>query len=104
MVYHAATLYPNEEGVQFDETYYLQTHMPFVESIWKQYGLLGWKTFKYPTALDGSRSQYLISTQLEFENGEGLQKALQDPRTSKIFEDLPNFTNAQAVTLGGTQL
>ncbi|KAI9038615.1 NAD(P)-binding protein [Aspergillus affinis] len=68
--------------------------MPFVESIWNKHGLLGWKAIKYPTALDGSRSAYLISTQLEFESSEGLREALQDPETSKVFADLPNFTNS----------
>ncbi|KAJ5279327.1 hypothetical protein N7478_004699 [Penicillium angulare] len=76
--------------------------MPFVETLWKKHGLLSWKTIKNPIALDRSRSQYLISTQLELEfesnNLNGLKEAMQDSETSRIFVDLPNFTNAQPVT------
>ncbi|KAJ5279488.1 hypothetical protein N7478_004860 [Penicillium angulare] len=104
MVYHAAVMYPNEEGIQFNETYYLQSHMPLVESIWKKHGLLNWKIIKYTTALDGSPSKYLIAAKLEWEKAEDLKNALQDPESPKVFADIPKFTNVQPITLAGEQL
>ncbi|KAJ5568470.1 hypothetical protein N7450_010956 [Penicillium hetheringtonii] len=86
MSYHASVMYPNDEDITFDESYYLQTHMPLVESIWKKYGL------------------YLIAANLAFESEESIKNALQDPESPKIFADIPNFTNKQPITLGGPSL
>lgn len=104
MVYHAAVMYPNEEGIQFNESYYLQTHMPLVESVWKKHGLLRWKIIKYTTTISGSPSKYLIAAKLEFETSEHLQNAEKDPESPKIFDDIPNFTNVQPITLAGDEL
>lgn len=97
-------MYPNEEGIQFNESYYLQTHMPLVDSIWKKHGLLSWKIIRYNTAIDGSPSKYTIAAKLEWEKSEHLKNALQDPETPKIFDDIPNFTNVEPITLAGDEL
>lgn len=104
MSYHASVMYPNDEDITFDESYYLKTHMPLVESIWKKHGLVSWKIIKYTTALDGSRSKYLICANLVWESEEGAKKGLQDPEAPKIFADIPNFTNKHPITLGGLGL
>ncbi|KAJ5408848.1 hypothetical protein N7509_002731 [Penicillium cosmopolitanum] len=104
MPYHASVMYPNDDDITFDESYYLQTHMPLVESIWKKYGLVSWKIIKYTTALDGSPSKFLIAANLEWKSEEDIKSALQDPETPKIFADIPNFTNKQPITLGGPAL
>ncbi|KAJ6005935.1 hypothetical protein N7451_003879 [Penicillium sp. IBT 35674x] len=104
MVYHASVLYPNEEGITFDETYYLQTHMPLVDKVWKKHGLTGWKIIKYSTSLDGSKSQFYISANLEFESEEAATNALKDPESAAIFGDIPNFTNKKPITIAGNQL
>ncbi|KAJ6036997.1 hypothetical protein N7540_001276 [Penicillium herquei] len=104
MVYHLAVMYPNEEGIQFNESYYLQTHMPLVDSKWKKYGLLGWKVIKYTHSMDGSPSKYLIACKLEFENEEGWKVASEDPENAEVFGDIPNFTNVQPITLAGSQI
>lgn len=100
----AIVMYPNEEDIKFDEKYYMETHMPLVESVWKKHGLDSWRITKFPTALDGSRSQYLIMATLEWKSQEALQEALKDPECAKVFADIPNFTNTQPVTLGGETL
>lgn len=104
MSYHASVMYPNDDDITFDESYYLKTHMPLVESIWKKYGLVSWKIIKYTTALDGSPSKYLIAANLEWKSEEDIKSALQDPESAKIFADIPNFTNKQPITLGGPAL
>lgn len=97
-------MYPNDEDITFDESYYLQTHMPLVESIWKKHGLVSWKIIKYTTALDGSRSKYLIAANLVWESEDAAKSALQDPEAPRIFADIPNFTNKQPITLAGPGL
>ncbi|KAL2814055.1 hypothetical protein BDW59DRAFT_167312 [Aspergillus cavernicola] len=71
MSYHTAVLYPNDEDTTFDESYYVQDHMPRAEKTWKKHGL------------------YLIATFLVWENEEAVKKALQDPETPKLFADAP---------------
>jgi uncharacterized protein (TIGR02118 family) len=104
MTYTGIVMYPNTEDIQFNDSYYIKTHMPLVERTWKKYGLTSWRVTKFPKALDGSRSQYLIMATLEWENEESLKSALQDPGSAEVFGDIPNFSNVQPVTLAGSEL
>jgi uncharacterized protein (TIGR02118 family) len=97
-------MYPNDADIQFNEEYYMKTHMPLVESTWKNHGLNSWRVTKFPTGLDGSRSEYLIMATLEWESEEAIQNALKDPASATVFGDIPNFTNKKPVTLAGAQL
>lgn len=101
MVYHAAVMYPNEEGIKFDEGYYVKTHMPLVESVWKKYGLQSWQIIRYSKDLSGAPSKYTIAAKLVWDSEEALQKALADPESKKIFADITNFTNVAPITLAG---
>ncbi|KAJ5939116.1 hypothetical protein N7466_002250 [Penicillium verhagenii] len=104
MPYHASVMYPNEDDTAFDETYYMQTHMPLVEKTWSKHGLISWKVVKYSSSLDGSKSQFLIAALLEFESEEAATNALKDPESATIFGDIPNFTNKKPITIAGSQL
>jgi uncharacterized protein (TIGR02118 family) len=104
MPYTAIVMYPNEEDIQFNESYYMKTHMPLVEATWKKHGLISWHVTKFPNALDGSRSNYLIMATLQWESEEALQAGLKDPASAEIFGDIPNFTNKKPVTLAGSNL
>lgn len=104
MPYHAAVMYPNDDDIHFDRQYYMSAHMPLVESTWKKYGLNSWQVIEYSKALDGAKAAYLIVAKLEWESEEALQNALEDPESSKIFADIPNFTNKQPVTMAGVSL
>lgn len=101
MVYHAAVMYPNEDDIQFNEEYYLKTHMPLVDSIWKKYGLQSWEIIKYTRDLSGAPSKYLIAAKLVWESEESAKNALADADSSKVFADIPNFTNKAPITLAG---
>ncbi|KAJ5356157.1 Dimeric alpha-beta barrel [Penicillium concentricum] len=104
MPFIGIVMYPNNADIQFDEAYYMKSHMPLVESTWKPLGLISWRVTKFPNALDGSRSEYLIMATLEWESEEALKSALQAPGTAGVFGDIPNFTNAKPVTLAGADL
>lgn len=104
MVFHAAVMYPEESGMTFDESYYMQTHMPLVERVWKKHGLQSWHVVKYTQALDGSPSKFRISAALVWESEDALRKALADPESSQVFADIPSFTNTSPITLAGVAL
>jgi conserved hypothetical protein len=104
MPFTAIFMYPNQEDTHFDESYYVKTHMPLVEAIWKKYGLQGWKIAKLPTTLNGSRSEYLIMTTLDWKSEEGLQEALRGSASAQLHADIPNFTNKHPITLAGANL
>lgn len=102
--YTAIIMYANERDVKFDETYYMQTHMPLVEKVWKSYGLNSWHVTKFPQALDGAPSKYLIMATLQWASEEALQTALESPESGIVFGDIPNFTNKRPDTLAGAIL
>ncbi|KAJ5874249.1 uncharacterized protein N7529_002679 [Penicillium soppii] len=104
MPFTAIVMYPNDAEIRFDEDYYMKTHMPLVEATWKKYGLNSWHVTKFPNALDGSRSEYLIMATLEWESQESLQNGLKDEGSAAVFADIPNFTNAKPITLAGAKL
>lgn len=78
--------------------------MALVDRIWGKHGITSWSIHKYTTALDGSPSKYLIATTIEWKSPEVVQAAMKDPESSKIFEDISNFTNKQPITLAGDAL
>ncbi|KAJ5101827.1 hypothetical protein NUU61_004049 [Penicillium alfredii] len=104
MPHTSLILYPNDPDTKFDETYYLQTHMPLVDSVWKKHGMTSWAIHKHNNALDGSPSKYLITATVQWESQEATQAALKDPDSARVFQDIPNFTNKQPVTLTGDAL
>jgi uncharacterized protein (TIGR02118 family) len=97
-------MYPNDADIQFNEEYYMKTHMPLVETTWKKHGLKNWHVTKFPKALDGSRSEYLIMATLEWESEEALQAGLKDPASATVFGDITNFTNKKPISLAGARL
>jgi uncharacterized protein (TIGR02118 family) len=104
MPYTAIVMYPNDSDIQFDESYYMKTHMPLVEATWKKFGLNSWQVTKFPKTIHGARSEYLIMATLQWESEEALQTALKDSGSAQVFGDIPNFTNKKPITLAGSNL
>lgn len=104
MSFHAAVVYPEEPGMTFDESYYVQNHMPLVDRVWKKYGLESWRIVKYTQAFDGSPPKYRISASLVWQSEDSFRKALTDPEVGAIFADIPKFTNTKPITLAGVAL
>ena len=89
-----SVFYPNENGSRFDMTYYLERHMPMVQSklgkacrrIEVDQGLAGgtWK----------SAPPYAAIGHLFFDSVEAFQAAFA-PQANTILSDIPNYTNTQ---------
>jgi uncharacterized protein (TIGR02118 family) len=90
-------LYPAGTDVKFDESYYLEKHMPLVEKLWTPLGLTSSKVLKGKSKPDGSPPDYLILTLLTFNSMDDF-KAAGKAHGKEIFADIPNFTNSKAVT------
>ncbi|KAF1360653.1 hypothetical protein EJ07DRAFT_115883 [Lizonia empirigonia] len=89
-------LYPRKDGAKFDLDYYHATHMPLVKETW---GPLGLKSFSI--AQLSPDNQYSIAAVVDFESQDSLGKAMADPGTKKVLDDVPNFSSEQPVIVAG---
>jgi uncharacterized protein (TIGR02118 family) len=89
-------LYPRKDTSTFDADYYLNKHMPLAKSHWAKHGLKSYTV----TELSGD-GPYAYSTVAEFESMEAFGRAVQDPGTKEIMEDVKNFSSEQAVLVHG---
>jgi uncharacterized protein (TIGR02118 family) len=92
----AIVLYPRKEGSTFDKEYYLKTHMPLAMKHWGKHGLKSYAVSEL--SADGP---YSISSVMEFDSQEALGKAMQDPGTKEIMDDVKNFSSEQAILVHG---
>ena len=91
-----SVLYPNENGKTFDMDYYCNKHVPMVA------GLLGDAVIgaSVEKGLGGGNpdqdAAYTAMGNLYFESMESFQNSF-GPNAEKIMEDIPNYTNIEAV-------
>lgn len=83
-------MYPNRDGMRFDDGYYLGEHAALVARLLDGYGM------RFMRVAKGSDtgSPYYIVTHLGFDSLEGFQTAI-DAVGSTIFEDIPRFTDVE---------
>jgi uncharacterized protein (TIGR02118 family) len=84
--------YPNTEGTRFDETYYLERHMPLVHHRWASMGLQEAKVLRGLGTPDGGRGPVRITALLTFESEDAFRKAV-EAHGAELFGDIPNFTD-----------
>lgn len=87
--------YPRKDGATFNKEYYLSTHIPLVEKLWKKHGL------KSHTAIEVAEGTYSYSLIMEFETQEGWGAAATDSDMALIMADLPNFSSEPPVLVNG---
>ncbi|KAI1486685.1 hypothetical protein F5X96DRAFT_653921 [Biscogniauxia mediterranea] len=87
-------VYPAD--TKFDMDYYLNKHMPLVQSLWQKYGLKGWKIAQYDEG-----AIYKVQAWLEFEDESGVAKAGAGPETKTLLADIPNYSDKDCIMLGG---
>jgi uncharacterized protein (TIGR02118 family) len=89
-------LYPRKDGAKFDLDYYHATHMPLAKKTWSSHGL---KSFSV-TQLSPD-NQYSIAAILEFDSQESIGRAMADPSTKEVMDDVPNFSSEKPVIVAG---
>ncbi|GGX86560.1 hypothetical protein GCM10007160_12370 [Litchfieldella qijiaojingensis] len=83
-------MYPNRDGMTFDEDYYLDHHTPLVARLLGDYGL------KFIRVVKGIErdSPFFLVTHIGFEAKEEFNKAI-DEVGNELFEDIPRFTDVE---------
>jgi uncharacterized protein (TIGR02118 family) len=99
MTYTVIIAYPNNSEATFDSTYYLTSHMPLVESHWKNAGLLEWKLVEFGSRNDSEKPTFRRANIMIWEDRASFAAAEQGPIADKIFGDIPNFSNFQPTVL-----
>ena len=89
-----SVMYPGGEGNTFDMDYYLNTHIPMVESLLGD-ALKGASVDNgLGGAMPGSPAPYMAIGHLYFDTVEAFGNAFA-PNADKIMGDIPNYTNTQ---------
>ena len=90
-------IYRAGEGAHFDFGYYLDTHLPMSRPLLAEFGLLDIQTQRFDTRLDGSESDIVCMTQIDFPDEASLRSALQK-HGPVLRADFANYTNIQPDT------
>jgi uncharacterized protein (TIGR02118 family) len=88
-------IYPKTETSHFDLTYYLTSHMPLVDSLWRHHGLASARVLQGTGSLGGAPAFELICM-LEFPSREAFLGAA-GAHADEIMGDIPRFTNVQPI-------
>lgn len=93
---HVTVLYPLQEGARFDMDYYLNRHIPLVETrlqgavkkVIVEKGLGG--------AAPGTPPAYTVVSHLAFDSVEAFNAAFA-PHAAELLADIPNYTDLEPV-------
>ncbi|KAK7542060.1 uncharacterized protein J3D65DRAFT_599864 [Phyllosticta citribraziliensis] len=85
--------YPADPDATFDHDYYVNTHMPMAEKLWRPMGMLGYRTFKIqsPTP-SGDAAPYSVVTIVEFSSAAAWEEAFK-LAPEHLMPDIPNYSN-----------
>lgn len=104
MAVKSFVLYPY--GTKFDMHYYLSIHMPLVLERWGPFGLQSYEVVNFTNGLQGldldqTKTPYGTVAILHWNNTEGLAKGVKSEPESKIFADVPNFSDKSPTFIAG---
>jgi uncharacterized protein (TIGR02118 family) len=89
-------LYPRKDGSTFDLDYYHSTHMALAKKHWEKHGLKSFSVAKL-----NPDNLYSVAATLEFESQESIGKAMADPGTKEIMDDVKTFSSETPVIVTG---
>ena len=90
-------VYPNQEGAQFDTSYYRSTHIPLAMKVMKAASVI---------LIEGvpngsSAAPYVMIAHFQFASSEALKAALANPAMAEVRADVPKFTNIKPTVMVG---
>lgn len=89
-------MYPSTGSTRFDESYYMQSHIPLVRQRWHSLGLTEVKVLRGVPGPEGAAPTYTVLALLTFGSMDQFKDAAAQHGT-EIFADIPNFTDAVPV-------
>lgn len=84
--------YPNDPGVEFDQEYYVSTHMPLVHDCFRDLGMLSWSVVCYRPGLDGTQPTYRFASIMIWKDEESINNAMVSPEAATVISDIWNYT------------
>jgi len=111
MAYNLMIIYPNASEAHFDMEYFLGTHMPRVETIWRPLGLVHWKVMHFDAPGrqqgedDDKTQRYACSSSigsiLTFQNEACYQNAMQCAAAKDLCSNTAMFSDQQPILISG---
>ena len=97
-------LYPY--GAKFDMKYYLEHHMPLVLEKWSPFGLQRYEVVNFTNGLQGldldqTKTPYGTVAILHWHDTEGMAQGVKSEPESKVFADVPNFSDKSPIFIAG---
>ncbi|RYN46677.1 hypothetical protein AA0118_g12488 [Alternaria tenuissima] len=101
MTITVTVLFPNTPDAKYDIDYYVNKHMPLIQTLWGRYGVKSWSATKFSNEVDGSPSLYAFGSVVVWEDHEEMKNAFSGPEAKEVMGDIVNFSNKEAVFLIG---
>ncbi|NBI50335.1 MULTISPECIES: EthD family reductase [Burkholderia] len=92
--------YEGAPGDRFDQSYYVERHLPLVMHAWQRYGLESIAAFFPPSTHVGT----LAICECRFRDEAAIATAFGSPETQEVMADVPRFTNLAPTRLRITSL
>jgi len=91
-----SVMYPSGPEANFNEEYYLRTHIPLVKERWRAMGLEDVRVLKPIGTPDGSTPAFRAIALLTFRSLQDFQDAGK-VHGAEIFGDIPKFTSVKPI-------
>ncbi len=98
-----SVIYPKSDHSHFDHAYYMEKHIPLVQSLWGGMGLVKAELMRGESGMGGAPFAFELIGLLTFLSAEHLQSALAASGDA-VMADLPKFTNIEAILQINTPL
>jgi len=89
-----SVIYTQQEKGHFDFDYYIEKHMPLVESLYNNLGMKSWQVDRGASLSSKMPSNIVACAYLFFEDINTLKLALKS-KGGEVMKDVENFTNIE---------
>ena len=91
-----SVMYPNQPGARFDETYYLERHIPLVRRVWAPMGLTEVRLLRGASTPDGGPAPFQMIALVAFRSIDALHQALA-AHSEEVFASIQRYTDIQPI-------
>lgn len=101
MPFNTCVLYPNEDDLKFNMSYYLKSHLPLVKENFGSYGLKRVDVTEFGPSPDGTKPAFAIQAVIVWGSQDDMKKAMASTEAGLVFGDIKHFCNAKPVAMSG---
>ena len=101
MPFNTCVLYPNDDNLKFDMSYYLKSHLPLVKEKFGPYGLQRVDITEFGPDADGTKPRFVIQAVIVWGNQDDMSMAMASPEAGLVFGDMAHFCNVQPLAMSG---